>query len=87
MKFWWYDIHISDKELDKQWHEDYEFANEWKKDAKFLAATWMWPGIGVNEIYEKWGKLYLIPDGVWVYEIVNDDLHNLIKVNGSSKKA
>ena len=84
MKFWEVDIHISDKELDRIRHEDMEFAKEFVKDATFVATTWNWPWFWVNDIYEKNGKRYLIPDGNWVYEIVDNDFSNLRKLNAKN---
>ena len=81
MKFWELDIHISDKELDRKRHEDKQFADEFIKDATFLATTWSWPGFGRNDIYLKDGKRYLIPDWAGVYEMVDKDFIKLRKLN------
>lgn len=81
MKRWNLDIHLSDEELDKQWHKEWEFIEQWKKDAQFLGITWTWAIMWVSEIYSKNDKLYLIPNWMGVYEIIDSDLHNLKKVN------
>jgi hypothetical protein len=80
MKFWEFDIHLSDEELDKQRHEERVFTEQWKKDAQFLGITWTWAIMWVSEIYSKNEKLYLIPNWMWVYEILDSTLHNLRKV-------
>lgn len=85
MKFWELDIHLSDKEQDRIRHEDMKFAEEFIKDATFIATTWTWPWFWRNDIYEKDGKRYLIPDGAWVYEMVDHDFSNLQKVKCQSK--
>lgn len=33
------EIHLSDEELDKQRHKEWEFIEQWKKDALFLGIT------------------------------------------------
>jgi hypothetical protein len=81
MKRWNLDIHLSDEELDKQRHKEWEFIEQWKKDAQFLGITWTWAIMWVSEIYSKNDKLYLIPNWMGVYEIIDSDLHNLKKVN------
>ena len=85
MQFWQYDIHLSDKEKDRIRHEDIKFAEEFIKDATFIATTWNWPGFGRNDIYEKDGKRYLIPDWAGVYEMVDKDFIKLTKLNANSK--
>lgn len=75
------EIHLSDEELDKQRHKEWEFIEQWKKDALFLGITWTWAIMWVSEIYSKNDKLYLIPNWMGVYEIIDSDLHNLKKVN------
>lgn len=50
----WFDIHLSDKELDKKRHKQMKKAEEFKKWAKFVWLMWM------SELYEKDWKIYVI---------------------------
>lgn len=81
MKLGSLEIHLSDERLDEQRHKERDFIEQWKKDALFLGITWTWAIMWVSEIYSKNDKLYLIPNWMGVYEIIDSDLHNLKKVN------
>lgn len=50
----WFNIHLSDKELDKKRHKRMKKAEEFKKWAKFVWLMWM------RELYEKDWKIYVI---------------------------
>ena len=75
--------HKQEKEIKelKDKYKEWEFIEQWKKDAQFLGITWTWAIMWVSEIYSKNDKLYLIPNWMGVYEIIDSDLHNLKKVN------
>lgn len=55
----WFDIHLSDKELDKKRHKRMKKAEEFKKWAKFVWIIWTW-WWWWNEVYKKDWKIYVI---------------------------
>ena len=85
MKLWEFDIHLSDEERDKEWHKEKEFTEQWKKDAQFWGITWTWSIMWVSELWIKDDKMYLIPNWMGVYEVIDSDLHNLKKLKCQSK--